>query len=323
MIALPWVGIDILLVVLWTIAAALAIALIMDKLAAVLDGVPGIGGWLASHVRGMAQAITNGCGQLMHGIEGLVGSGLHLLARYFDTLFSQFVAHASVVAHLAQIVGNQIYSVSGLRSLVHGLTRSFHGIEHGIRTLVRAWHGIEHRVRRLEHELARGIGHDLRITVKALERELHTAETKTLPAIESDVRTVAGDVTALGEYVRANFLSSAKTAIAAAVAVGLAALGLGGLRCSTLTNSLANRGCGLWKDLEGLLGLFADTLLLTNVCELIPLLEAGISEVADPLVVALTDVGAGLCSGGIGPAPALPVPALSLPSSPGFTLNLP
>ena len=321
--AFPLVAIDVLLVVLWTIACVLAIVLIMNKLASVIAGIPGVGGWAANGVKSMAQAITNACGHLMSGIEGMVGAGLHLFADYLHGMLSQFVAHAALIAHLAELVGKQIYSVTGLRALVHRLEKVWHGIEAGVRTLTREWHGIERRVKAIERSIAKGIGHDLRITVKALDRELHTVVEPEIRAIERADATAAAAIDNLYEWAKgkASLLGIGTFAYAISVALGIEAWNL--LRCSVFKNFWNSRGCGLWSGLEDLLGLFVDTILLTNICELIPLMEAAISDVADPIVITLTDVGAGLCSGGIGAPPTLQVPALSLPAAPGVTLNLP
>jgi phage-related protein len=322
-VVLPLVELGILALVLWVVATALAIALIMDKLSAVLDGVPWIGGKLSGAVKSMAQIITNAAGTLESGIDKLIGASWHLLARYMDKLWHHIESQAAITARVAEHVGNLIYNHSGLSALVHRLAKAYHGIEHGIKTLTREYHGIERRVHALEKRIGKGIGHDLRAHLKALERRLGKVETQVIPAVESAETALANDISALGEYVRSNFVSVATDAVTAAVVVALGALGLGGLRCNSLLNSLKNRGCGLWNGLEDLLGLFVDVAIFTNVCAVLDFLSPFVSDVAGPIVTALTDIGAGLCAGSIGPPPELPVPALHLPASPGATLHLP
>jgi hypothetical protein len=131
----------------------------------------------------------------------------------------------------------------------------YHGIEHGVKTLTKEYHGIDRRVHRLEHELAAGIGNDVRVEVGKLDRELHKLRTRVIPKIESEAQAAEADVTALGTYVRDNYLSNAETDIEAAVAIGLAALGLGGLRCNSNPWKNNPNACGLWGDLADLLGL--------------------------------------------------------------------
>lgn len=322
-IVVPLVALDVLVLVLWTIAAALAIALIMREIGNILRGIPIVGGYLAGAVGAIANAVSTAVGILERGIDKLIGAAWHLLARYMDMLWHQIEAQSSVLAQFGHIIGNQIYSVTGLRSLVHRLEKVWHGIEHGIRTLTREWHGIERRVKAIERTLARGIGNDVRAHVKALEQELTGIEKRVIPDLRAGIRTAEGEVTQLEQFIKAipgtRYFDWAAGIVTAALGLEIWNL----FRCPSLLSSARNRGCGLWNGLEDLLGLFIDALLLTNICELLPIFETLVSDVADPLVVGLTDVGAGLCSGGIGAAPALAVPALSLPANPGVTLNLP
>lgn len=257
MIALPFVGIDVLLIVLWTIAAALAIALIMNKLAAILNGVPWVGGKLSDAVKSMAQAITSACGQLMSGTESVVGGGLHWIARHIETWLNQFVAHATVIAHLAQIVGNEIYSVSGLRALVHNLTRAWHGIEHGIRTLTREYHGLEHDVRALERELAKGIGNDVLPRIRTLEKEVAHVKNVAIPDIRGIANTAETEVTDLEKWIAKNLPAIGTTAFVGAIAAALSSIGLGWLRCSSNPFNNNKNACGLWSILGRVLGLAA------------------------------------------------------------------
>lgn len=319
----PLVALDVLVLVLWTIAAALAIALIMRKIGDVFRAVPVVGGYIAGAVDSVAQTISWAAGKLESGVDKAIGAAWHLCARYLDHLWSHLVASSGVLVHLAQLVSRLIHSLAHIRALIHHATGAIAHVVPRVKTLEREWHGIEHRVKTLERQIARGIGHDLRIHVKALERELGRVEHRVIPSIRSIADTAESEVTALRKWVEDHTLEAGTAAFAGAVVWALGRLGLGGLRCNSLLNSMNKRGCGLWNGIEDLLGLFVDTLLLTNVCTLVPVLESAVSTVADPLVIALTDVGAGLCSGGIGPAPALQVPALSLPASPGFTLDLP
>lgn len=288
-----------------------------------LKAIPVIGGKLASPLEGIAQAVSNALGAAEGRIDQALGASMHAMARLTEWTWREFKAHSGVIAAIASITANLATGYHALKSLIHHTAHGIAGVLPRVKTLEKEWHGIEHRVGRIEREIGKGIGHDLRIQVKALEGEVAKVEDKIIPNIRSIAQGAEADVTALRKWVSDHALVAGTTAFAGAVAWAIGRLGLGGLRCSGLLNSLNKRGCGFWNGLEDLLGLFVDTLLLTNVCTLVPVLESAVSAVADPLVIALTDVGAGLCSGGIGPSPALAVPPLSLPASPGFTLNLP
>lgn len=292
-------------------------------LISILESIPAIGGKLAAPFKAAEQAVANSLGRAEASIDHTIGAAWHLLARYMDWLWREIRGHAVLLADITAGIVPLANAYHALRNLAHGLERRWHGIEAGVKTLTKQWHGIERRVHALERELAKGIGHDLRIHIKALDKELAHVENDVIPAIRAEERTAAAAIDNLYEWAKgkASLLGIGTFATAVATALGLEAWNL--LRCSVFRNMWGRRGCGLWSDLESLLGLFVDTLLLTNICTILPWLETAVSDVADPIVVALTDVGAGLCSGGIGPAPTLHVPALSLPANPGITLNLP
>lgn len=248
-----------LALVFFTIALAFAAKKITQALLggiiSALESIPLIGGKLAGPFRDVEQAVTNACGQIVSKCEALVGASFHVLARFTDWLWRDMVEQATALLHVAKLVGDGVYSVSGLRALVHRLEQAWHGIEHGIKTLTKEYHGIDRRLTKLEHELAAGIGNDVRTEVASLDRELHRLTTKTIPRIEGEAKTAEADVTALGEYIKTHYLSSATADVEAAVAIGLAALGLGGLRCNSNPWKDNPNACGLWGDLADLLGL--------------------------------------------------------------------
>lgn len=309
---------------LFAAALTLVAVAIIKGLFRPLTGLPlGIGSVIGGLLDTATQALTNFVGLAVQGAEKIVGLSFHEMARLVDWIGSEIVKHAVVLEQLATLVGRQLYSVTGLRALVNDLTRTWHGIEQGVRTLTKEYHGIEGRLRTLERDLAKGIGHDLRVSIRALDKELAHVENSTIPAIREAEQSAAASIDNLYAWARgkAALIGVGTFAYAISVAIGVNAWKM--IRCAGFGNFWNTRKCGLWSDLEGLLALFADTFLLTNICDLLPFLETAVSDVADPLVVGLTDIGAGLCSGGIGPAPILAVPALSLPANPGVTLNLP
>jgi hypothetical protein len=299
--------------VLWTIAAALAIALIMSKIGGVLQSVPVVGGPLGGAVKSIARAVTNACGALMGGIEQLVGAGLHLLARYLDKYFSQFVVHASLIAHLAHIVGRELYHVTGIGAIVHRLTKVVHVVLHRFVVLGREVYRLRHRVVRLEHDLAVGIGDDVLPRIKSLDRELAKVEHKVIPAIESDVAAVEGEVGALRRWIADHIPIAGTEAFTAAVAIALGLLGLGGLRCNSLKETLGRRGCGLWQGLEDLLGLLFDAALFVDLCHLLPELELLFAQFEAPLVSLIASAADAACAHPPGGWVELEAPALSLP----------
>jgi uncharacterized protein (UPF0335 family) len=294
-IVLPLVALDVLVLVLWTIAIALAIALVMRKVGDVFRPIPVVGGHIAGAVDSVAQVISNAAGSLEHGADRLAGAAWHQLARYMDHLWTQLVAHSGAFVQMAQELLRHAHALARLRALVHKAVGQAEAFIPRVKTLEREWHGIEHRVKALERDLATGIGHDLRIEVKALDREVTGLEHKVIPSIRAAENALAHDISALGEYIRSHFLSSATDAITAAVAVGLAALGLAGLRCSNFRSLLSRFGCGLGTLLNDLLGLVIAGIFLEGVCEFLPLIEGAFGAVVGPITHLLNEVPLGAC----------------------------
>ena len=312
---------------LFTLAAAAAATYLTIQLFKVLEGplgrVPVLGGWLSSGARAVAQELSNIFGHLEAGIDKAIGWSWHLLAESANLLWhgirnaSKAILQASLLiealSHAHALLRREIRDITkGLNDLPHNIGRRLRSLENGIE-------GANTHIGSILHTLS----HTVMPRLRAAERELGRLDDVVIPNIRGIAQGAEADIAKLRKWIATNIPAAGTIAFAGAVAWALAQLGLGGLRCSSLTNSLGRRGCGLWSGLEDLLGLFVDALLLTNICTLLPLFETLVSDVADPLVVGLTDVGAGLCSGGIGPAPRLAVPTLSLPANPGVTLNLP
>lgn len=286
MIALPLVALDVLVIALWTIAAALAIALIMDKLAAILSGVPAVGGWLAGHVRGMAQAITNACGHLLGGIDHLIGAAWSALSHYLNTMFSQFVAHSALIAHLAELVAGGLYRVTGLRAIVHRLDKAVHVVLHRFTTMGREIYRLGRRVKTLEREIGKGIGHDLRIHIKALERWEKAAKAQLESDAQAITETIPAEIGQIKDWLGIRSGINYKTWAAALATALLASIGLGGLRCNSNPFKNNPNACGLWGDLADILGLVVAAELALNFDELVHSAQ----EVAEVTTTAVQDV---------------------------------
>ena len=113
--------------------------------------------------------------------------------------------------------------------------------------------------------------------------------------------------------------------VAAIVALGLSALGLGWVRCSNV-KKFGRSVCRMPTHLlDDLLGLLTDFLVLTNACALIPILEDGVKLVEPAVEAFTTGAQAVICYGRYPAPPTLNVPALHLPiaSTSIPTLQLP
>ena len=265
-------------------------AAILGPLITFVNHLPWIGSAIAGLLTRAEQAVAHACGTIEDGCDSLIGSSWHVLSRQMDRLWHVIVGTPTALLQLARIVGGHVYSVSGLRALVHFLTRLEHTTAARIRPLVRRLDHLLHRVKALEHDISKGIGEDVLPRIRSLDRELHKLRTGVIPRVEAEAAAAERDVTALGEYVRAHYLANTQDEIAAAVAVGLAALGLGGLRCNSNPFKDNPNACGLWGDLSALLGLAALTLGALNLEQLVGMMQ-GVTEETVGLVESTFGVG--------------------------------
>lgn len=248
-----------LALVFFTIALAFSakklVQALLGPLISLLHAIPVVGGALASPIEATYQAVDNACGAIIAKCEALVGASFHVLAKLMDKMWSLTVEQASGLVHLARLIGDHVYSISGLRALVHGLERTFRGIEHGVKTLTKEYHGIDRRVHRLEGEVGAGIGADVVTQLHVLEKDWQRFKTKQLPGIEAGVAGVPGEIAGAEKWVSDNFVAATRSGVTAALLTALAALGLSGLNCDS--NPLKNNrnACGWWGDLADLLGL--------------------------------------------------------------------
>lgn len=115
---------------------------------------------------------------------------------------------------------------------------------------------------------------------------------------------------------------------AASVMAGVMAnaFGLPNWRCITRGNfgRFARHICGLPRHvLDDFLGLLADALILTNICETIRLLEEALSFIEPELTAFITAAETWACYGDDERPPALPLQSLNLPAVRPLVLNLP
>lgn len=292
---------DLFVLVVGLVAFALALICyeLIKALINAMGGVPIIGRAIGAILSPVARALSWAAGQIEHGVDAAIGWSLHKTAELTEWFWRQFVSQSVAILHLAEIAGNQLYGLTGLRGLVHGVIRTVHGIEAGIKTIERQWHGIEHRVKALEGDVAHGIGADVLPRLRTLEREVTTAETKTIPAIRGIANTAENDVTQLRDWITKNVPLAGTVTFVGVVAWALSQLGLGGLRCDSLIGKnglLTRRTCGLWNGLEDLLGLFVDALILTDLCAILPEAVTFFGYVEGALTGLISQAAAAVCS---------------------------
>ena len=341
--ALPALGLPILVILLWAIALGLLVLVLYLThvltwlLQNTLGRLPWIGDAIASVVEALSSTITTTFGSAISGVDKQISFWWHTLGEVVSWTYNELRAHANLLLIMSTVLLGQTGALAIYRA-VHWLRGHVAAITHTLDTLLHKLQAVE---RFLEHPERGLLGKALSIALKPIEARIGQLERWTYPkvgSIEGEIgKVIEPDIAALRDAAQTLENQAIRVyqdaagvwhavnvdAIAAAMVLALPSLGWQFLRCSALGSSFSSRGCGLFSGLEDVLGLLADTVLLGSACEIIPLVETVVSDVAVPIVEGLTDIGAGLCSGGIGAAPALPVQKLYLPANPGYQLSLP
>jgi len=277
------------------IALGICIGGILNALTPYIEKIPWVGGAIAHAVKGMTQAITHACGVILSPISDAVGGTLHGVSRLVDWTYGQFRRHAKLLLEVALLVTGLAFAVAALRVLVHRLSHSHTGQAARIKTLEREYRGIEHQVKTLEREYHGIDATGIRQRLGVLDKEIATITDTTIPKLRTRVATDEGAFAGLEEWLGIKTGVSAKTWAIAFATTLLAAVGLGGLRCSNFTNLLRKWGCGLGSLLDALLGLAISAIALENVCRLLPILETAFGGVVGPVTHLLTEVPLGGC----------------------------
>jgi hypothetical protein len=273
----------------------IAVAALLGFLIATLGSIPIIGGAVKGVIKDTENAISHALGKAEHAVDKAIGATWHFFTRLNEWIWREIKLHAGDVLAVAQVLVPALASLRQLWQMFHSQTRTATHTGARVKTLEREYHGIERELKHIERELSKGIGEDVLPRVKTLEREVATVEHQTIPRIRSDVATVEGDITALADWVQKNTLVAGSTALVGAVAWALGKLGASGITCRSFGNLFSKWSCGLWSVLDGLLGLVVSSLLLTHVCDFLPVLEAAFGDVVGPLVTLLVDVPIGAC----------------------------
>lgn len=278
-IVVPLLALDVLVLVLWAIAIALAIALIMRKVGDVFRHVPVVGGAIAGAVESVAQAISNAAGSLEHGVDKLAGAAWHQLARYMDHLWNHLVWSSGVLLQSAEHLLGLTHAHAALKATVHAGRGSISAVRSRVKTLEREYTHLRNREKALEDQVAKGIGNDIRIHVKALERKVTGIESRAIPGLRAGIKTAEGEVADLRNFIKAipgtRYLEWAAGIVGAVLSIEILNL----LRCPQAKNVSNQRGCSMWSALDDLLGLVALGIVAADFEELVHEAQ-GLTDVA-------------------------------------------
>lgn len=300
--------------------------------------IPWLGGKAKGELHRIEQRLVSGLSDVADGVQGVMGAFWHAAGNLLSSVGHELVGLAvgleQVAAHIAGVVRPWVvHTVIG--GIQHGLKWLRHELSSVTHTVSRVTKVIEHPVHTKIGGAVRAITRPLAVELAHLERWAHAQVARFDHAIEG---VLEPDLLWLRH--RAQALERAWQAIRARIGkVEHRVVGLGAVALVGAVLARVGAGwilCRNWRTagravcrmpthfLDDLLGLLADFVVITNICTVLPWLETGVSDIAEPVVGALTAAGAGLCDAGR-PAPeALRVPALHLPTGPApLALHLP
>lgn len=340
--ALPALGIPILVIALWGIALGLVVAVLYLShiltwlLSNTVGRLPGIGGVIEGIAKSLEATITSTLGNAISGIDKQIAFWWHTLGDIVSWTYHEIRSQASLLETIASVM----VGAGGVRLIyngIHSVSRLVHSIAHTAATAlhkaVALEHALEHPDRGLLGKALHTALSPLTARIGALEKWIAgtggTIAGDINNVIEPDIAALKQRATQLENQAIRVYQDAAGVwhavnvdAIAAAMVLALPALGWQWLRCNSLAGANSARGCGLWSGLDDILGLLVDTALLASACQIIAPLETVISDVAVPVVDALTGIGAGLCQDSIGAPAPLPIPRLYLPANPSLSVNV-
>lgn len=255
---------------LFVMLAALVL-LGLSQMHASAHGGSGVTGWLERLVTGSFAAIINLASQATRALTSrFAAAQLALVAAFFGAMATlwRFVfqssaeyAHASASAieavwhAIPAEISRELAPVRRLaRRAEHAATHALHRAEAALDGLDHLRARVNARLHAVEHTIAVTLPHEIgriRTGERELERVYEDLRGRTKALERGAIKTF--------EWLRAHPFSAATAAFAGAVAIALTRLGLGAFRCNSLKRLLNKRGCGLWSDLDELLGLVALT----------------------------------------------------------------
>lgn len=269
---------------------------LFGPLISALQSIPVIGSKLAAPFHAIEQAVTGACYSIENGADKAMGAIWHRTVELLNWTWREVKRHALVGVETALYIPLLISAFHNLRNLVHRLSHIGHGVTAAVKTLEREYHGIEHRVKVIEREIGAGIGHDLRIHIKALEKWEKAAKAQLADDARAIAETIPAEITQLERFIKAlpgtSYLDWAAGIVATAIGLDIFNL----FKCPSLLNSAKKRGCGLWNGLEDVLSLFVDAVIFVDLCKIIPEAVTLFGEFEAPLTELISGAANAACA---------------------------
>jgi len=257
-------------------------------------------------------AVANALGSAEAFFDHRIGSAFHQLARIADWTYREIKDHSAWLYGLAGLALGPSFALeirTLIRLLRHRTDAQGHSLTETIRRIERAETALKHR---LEAGVLPRLGR--------LEREYDHIIDRDIAGLRARTKSVEGELSKVWDYVRSHPWTIVTDAFVGAVALALARLDLGWLRCPSLTRLGKTLGCKPWQLLEELLAASVTALAVADLCTFANL-AMGVATELRPALLVLVDVEDALvgCHGATG-APPLAPNALRLPPN---SRNLP
>ena len=309
---------DLTLILMFAVALAfcLLVAYIAHAFFSSASGavswIPGVGGWLKGKIEDVEHKITSTMGHAATVLEARIGASWHTFARLVDWMGREISRHAALIERIANdlVTGNIIdlirLQIEGAKKLERALHRTIVGIGHDLGIRVK---GVE-----------RGIGADVLPRIRGLERELHRTVEHDIASLRARDRALAREYDHLYRWLRSHPWTIVTDAFVGAVAIALTRLGLSWIRCPSLGRLGKRFGCAPWQLLEDLLAASLTAFAVADLCTFANV-AMDTARLLRPALLELVDVEDALvgCHGASG-APMLEPVRLRLPPN---SRNLP
>lgn len=267
------------LLILAALLFALGCVVLIDKFVSALFGAVAS---LFSHIPLVGGLTSSAIHSAEHAISNALGSGISTLER---NIAHQFHNLARIVSHMWHVLEQAAVNIYDLAKILSGFATlpNLASLERQLRSLVR---GAEHSAEvAITHELARAkaftrsVAQGIYPRLRAVEHDV----TRTIPREIKSARALAREaedgVARLWKRVHGLEQAVGASAIAAAVAAALAAVGLDWIACRGRSSVNGKSGCGLWNDLEALLGVAFIGAEIASLDELIGVAQTVVTDV--------------------------------------------
>ena len=257
-------------------------------------------------------AVAHALGSAEGFFDHRIGTAFHQLARIADWTYREIKNHANMLLSLSTVVLGPAFAL-GVHKWLSRLHLRANTTDIRIDTVTR-------RLTTAEHRLAHTVTTNVLPRIGRLEREYDHIIDKDIAGLRARTKAVEGEFTKLWDYVRSHPWTIVTDAFVGAVALALARLGLGWIRCPSLGRLGRRFGCAPWALLEDLLAASLTAFAVADICTFANV-AMGTAEVLRPALLELVDIEDALvgCHGATG-APPLEPARLRLPDN---SRNLP